>query len=386
MVRTLDIGAPGGHADEVNSVAFSSDGKRLASGSPDGKVLVWNVAKGVPEYTLHVRRVEMLTDPHPPNANWVYSVAFFPQYNTMLVSGSLSGLKLWNFGKEPWEEVSESDVEHIDARVYSVAFSPDGRLLAAGLGNDKRIMLLDVGRWTVARTLAGHTESVNSVAFSPDGTLLASGSDDKTVKLWDVAIGQVLNTFTGHSGSVNSVAFSPDGKLLASGSEDGAVKLWLVDALTPTTPPREAATGPRIGERAPDFSLESLSGVEVSLSRLRGLVVILDFWASWCAPCHAAMPSLYAMWQEVADQGVRLVSVSLDRTASDASSYLAASGFDDTNALWGSLAQAQTVASLYHVTGIPRTVVIDREGIVRFNGHPARLDRGVLKGLLGGVR
>jgi hypothetical protein len=98
------------------------------------------------------------------------------------------------------------------------------------------------------------------------------------------------------------------------------------------------------------------------------------------------MPSLYAMWQEVADQGVRLVSVSLDRTASDASSYLAASGFDDTNALWGSLAQAQTVASLYHVTGIPRTVVIDREGIVRFNGHPARLDRGVLKGLLSGVR
>lgn len=157
-------------------------------------------------------------------------------------------------------------------------------------------------------------------------------------------------------------------------------------ALAPTTPSREAATGPLIGERAPDFSLESLSGVEVSLSRLRGLVVILDFWASWSAPCRAAMPSLYAMWQEVADQGVRLVSVSLDRTASDASSYLAANGFDDTTALWGSLAQATTVASLYHVTGIPRTVVIDREGIVRFNDHPGRLDRGMLKGLLSGVR
>jgi WD40 repeat protein len=67
---------------------------------------------------------------------------------------------------------------------------------------------------------------VFSVAFSPDGKLLASGSEDDTVKLWDVASGRELQTLRGHAGNVSSVAFSPDGKLLASGSSDGIIRLW----------------------------------------------------------------------------------------------------------------------------------------------------------------
>ena len=109
--------------------------------------------------------------------------------------------------------------------VTSVAFSPDGKLLASG-SRDQTIKLWDVASGQAVRTLTGHTDKVTSVAFSPDGKLLASGSDDETVKLWDVASGQEVRTLMGHTDFVTSVAFSPDGNLLASGSWDKTVMVW----------------------------------------------------------------------------------------------------------------------------------------------------------------
>jgi len=78
----------------------------------------------------------------------------------------------------------------------------------------------------VIRTFEGHTSGVTSVAFSPDGKLLASGSYDGTIKLWEVATGSLVRTLYGHTWVVNSVAFSPDGRLLASSSADATIKLW----------------------------------------------------------------------------------------------------------------------------------------------------------------
>jgi len=108
--------------------------------------------------------------------------------------------------------------------VASVAFSPDGRLLASG-GEDQTMRLWDPATGECLRTLNGHDGSVNWVAFSPDGRLLATASGDRTVRLWDPATGECLRTLTGHDRNLWSVAFSPDGRLLATAS-GWVVQLW----------------------------------------------------------------------------------------------------------------------------------------------------------------
>jgi WD40 repeat protein len=218
-IRTLS-----GHTDSVCSVAFSPDGKILASGSWDDTIKLWDVATG----TL-LRTLQGHTD-------LVWSVAFSPD-GKILASGSGwpdNAIKLWDVATGTLLRTLSG---HTDF-VRSVAFSPDGKILASGSCGKREgylcvqgeIKLWDVATGRELRTLAGHTDFVCSVAFSPDGKILASGSRDKTIKLWDVATGRELRTLAGHTSDVLSVAFSPDGKLLASGSWDKTIKLWDVEA------------------------------------------------------------------------------------------------------------------------------------------------------------
>ncbi|MBN3891820.1 MAG: hypothetical protein HWQ43_22570 [Nostoc sp. JL31] len=109
--------------------------------------------------------------------------------------------------------------------IFSVAFSPSGKLLATGDTNGE-IRLYEVASSQQILTCKGHAGWVWSVSFSPDGQVLASGSNDQTIKLWDTDNGQCFKTLEGHSGGVRSVTFSPDSQVLASGSDDQTVKLW----------------------------------------------------------------------------------------------------------------------------------------------------------------
>src|SRR5262249_38825432 len=144
-------------------------------------------------------------------------------------------VKLWDVASGQ-EKVS---LKGHTARVNSVAFSRDGRVLASGSAEyDPRTKKIwgEVKVWDVVSgqakfVLKGHTSIVMSVAFSPDGKLLASASGDRAgrigeIKLWEVATGQEKATLKGHSGDVLSVTFSPDGKRIASGSVDGTIRLW----------------------------------------------------------------------------------------------------------------------------------------------------------------
>jgi len=121
---------------------------------------------------------------------------------------------------------------HINS-VRAVAYSPDGSTIASG-SNDGTIKLWDASTGTCLHTFQGHTHWVNVVAYSPslDGSTIASGSHDYTIKMWDVSTGTCRHTFQAHSNLILAVAYSPDGTLLVGGSNDGNIKVW--DASTGT--------------------------------------------------------------------------------------------------------------------------------------------------------
>ncbi len=250
-----------GHAKNVNSVAFSPNGKTVVSGDGKGIIKLWDLATGrelrTLKYSGSVNSVAFSPDNRTVvlggdryykksdhsiklwdvvtgrvrtlagHKNSVKSVAFSPDGKTV-VSGSWDNtIKLWNVttgrGRNlAWHEKS----------VNSVAFSPDGKTVVSGNGLNSdpgNIKLWNV-RTGRAHTLAVVKKGVSSVAFSPDGKTVVSASyDDNTIKLWDVAEVREPYTFTGHTDQVNSVAFSPDGKTVVSGSHDGSIKVWNVD-------------------------------------------------------------------------------------------------------------------------------------------------------------
>jgi len=155
----------------------------------------------------------------------VTSIAFSPNGKVLAAGGRNNELKLWDLSSG---EVLHTLIGHQGETIsgISVIFSPDGSMLASGNDDDFNVKLWDVSSGEVLRTLSGHKYGVNSVTFSPDGRILASGSNDDTVKLWDITSGETLRTLSGHEKNVNSVAFSPDGSMLASGSDDNTVILW----------------------------------------------------------------------------------------------------------------------------------------------------------------
>ncbi|BAY99287.1 protein kinase [Tolypothrix tenuis PCC 7101] len=213
-----------GHSQAVKSVAYSPDGKLLATASDDQTIKLWDVNQLQEIYTL------------AGHSHAVKSVAFSPD-GQILASGSWDKtVKLWdvNTGKEI------STLSKHQLQVNSVAFSPQGQLLAS-TSFDRTICLWQLSEarefknrpdYTLLGTLSGHAWAVLTVAFSPDGKILATGSDDNTIKLWEVNTGQVITTLLGHSWSVLALAFTSDGTMLISASRDRTVKLWNVSTAT----------------------------------------------------------------------------------------------------------------------------------------------------------
>ena len=199
----------------INSVAFSPDGRLLASGPQNGDPRLWDLATGECLRTLELRRWWDWSFTKPTD-----SVAFSPDGHLLATSYGET-VRLWDPATGGHRRTLTGHTNY----VYGVAFSPDGRLLAT-VSSDQTVRIWDPGTGGHLRTLTGHTQLIRGVAFSPDGRLLATVSYDQTVRIWDPATGGHRCILTGHTNGVKAVAFSPDGRLLASASFDQTVRLW----------------------------------------------------------------------------------------------------------------------------------------------------------------
>ena len=209
-----------------SSIAFSPDGKTLATGVTEGNlgdmIHVWDVETGT--FLLNINKRERT---HGSGA--IYSLAFSSDGRTLAGGQSDGKISLWSVGTGVFLHATAAVANSIGSHpILSLAFSPDGETLAAGV-EDGTLRLWDVKTATHLDTIGYMPSNIRSIAFSPDGKTLAIGSGYGTIHLWDTESSTLLRSFRADISTVHSVVFSPDGKTLVSGGRDNHLRLWDVE-------------------------------------------------------------------------------------------------------------------------------------------------------------
>jgi predicted NACHT family NTPase len=207
----------------IISVAFSPNGKILATANGDGIVKLWDISNGKCRQAF------------PKHMCWLLSITFRDN-RTLDISSEDGTLITSDIITRKYRETLREDTNWLSA----IAFNANTQIIARAYGEENArklksfakayggntIELQDTLKRECCHILQGHTGWVSSIAFSPNGKILASGSGDSTVKIWDLLTKRCSKTLKGHTSWVRTVSFSPNGEIIASGSNDETIKLW----------------------------------------------------------------------------------------------------------------------------------------------------------------
>jgi WD40 repeat protein len=215
------------------SAAFSPDGRLLAMASCGdrsegtdangycnlGEMRIWDIEAR-----------QFFGEPVAAGDSHIYTLAFSPDSRMLASGGGDDTIKLWSIpAAGETQAVMQVGEPVLSGNIVTeaLAFSPDGKLLASG-GSEHVIRLWDLSSMrTPVAHLMGHSYRVSTLAFSPDGKTLASGSWDDTLLLWDVTSHQALEEpLTGHQDDILHVSYLSDGKALLSIDRKGNLIVW----------------------------------------------------------------------------------------------------------------------------------------------------------------
>ena len=133
----------------------------------------------------------------------------------------------------------------------------------------------------------------------------------------------------------------------------------VIEEPTSNLPAGEPA--PEVGHPAPDFTLEALDGGALSLSALRGQVVLVNIWATWCPPCRSEMPAIQSTYNRYRDQGFTVLAVNQQEDAATVAAYFQENGLTFPAVL----DRKATAAASYQARVLPSSFFVDKFGIVR---------------------
>jgi WD40 repeat protein len=323
------------HSDPVLTVAFSPNGKFLASAGSDAVIRLWDVA---------TRRA--IGEPLRGHTSRIWSVVFTPDGRTIASASGDHTVRLWDVRTH--KQLGKPLEGHLD-EVGSVSFNQDGTILASG-SVDGTVRLWEVATHRPLEDLKGSPGMVNAIAFSHDGKRLASGGYDLTVHLWDLATRSPLgDPLHGHTSMISALAFSPNDKILASGSWDNSVRLWDAVTYQPMGLPLQGSSNQvACVAFSPDgktlatsgdwivrlWNVETHQPVGAALQGHTGVVQSVSFSADGKTLASASLDKTVRIW-DVATRNPISESLSARTAAfSPDGKTLALAGWHDTVRLW----------------------------------------------------